>query len=144
MPFGMIKTGKDVAKMAKSFEKGVRTIEKLSLEPGELELETEDIPCIKTLSVSAESNAGLAWLSPPLRWLVQQVPALCARPAATKKLNGLAIMSIARRLANPSPRQDMLQKLLEAKDDNGKPLGPEELGGETFTLIIAGSDTIAK
>lgn len=144
MPFGMVKSGRDMARVAKSFEEGVKAIEKLSTESGELELETEDIPYIETLAAGAESNASLGWLSPPLRWLVQQVPALTARPAATKKLNAFTIMSIARRLANPNPRQDMLQKLLEAKDDDGKPLSPEELSGEAFTLIVAGSDTIAK
>ena len=38
----------------------------------------------------------------------------------------------------------MLQRLLDARDDDGKPLSPEELSAEAFVLIVTGSDTIAK
>ena len=144
MPFGMVKAGKDMARVAKSFKEGFKAIEKLSKGSGELELETEDIPYIETLSTRAESNASLGWLSPTLRWVAQQLPAFRARPTASRKLNALAVMSVARRLANPNPREDMLQRLLDARDDDGKPLSPEELSAEAFVLIVTGSDTIAK
>lgn len=36
---------------------------------------------------------------------------------------------------------DLLQRLMEGKDEDGQPLGRQELTAEALTQLIAGSDT---
>ena len=48
------------------------------------------------------------------------------------------------RLATPTDRADLLSKLQEGRDDNGDPMGREELTAEALTQLIAGSDTTSK
>jgi cytochrome P450 len=52
---------------------------------------------------------------------------------------------IARRRAPPSdrPRTDILAMLLEARDEEGKPLTDAELRDELMTLLVAGHETTA-
>lgn len=47
------------------------------------------------------------------------------------------------RLANAAniERADLLARLMEGKDENGEPLGRDELTAEALTQMIAGSDT---
>ncbi|KAH9924737.1 cytochrome P450 [Fomitopsis serialis] len=143
LPFGMLKAGKDVARVAKNPEEGYKAIEKFSEGADKLSIEEEDIPYIEVLSTRAEAIAPLAFISRTWQTILQQLPGYGSNRPASKKLAALSIMAVARRLANPSGRPDMLQKLLEARDDDGKPLSPVELSAEAFVLIVAGSDTIA-
>lgn len=143
----MLKSGKDLAKAAKSPEEGFRAIEKVTKGTSGHALsavEEEEIPYIQYLNMRAETNAFLAWLPPVWQAVMKRLPGLSVNPHAAKKLAAMSIMAVARRLANPEPRSDMLQKLLDARDENGEPLSPEELSAEAFVLIVAGSDTIAK
>ena len=144
LPFGMLKSGRDTAKVAKSAEEGLKAIDTISKGGDALSIEEEEIPYIEYLSARAETNACLAWLPPTWKRILQKLPVFSAHPLTGRKLAALSIMAVARRLANPNPRQDMLQKLLEARDDEGKALSPQELSAEAFVLIVAGSDTIAK
>lgn len=141
LPFGMLKSGRDTATVAKSAEEGLKAIDTISKGGDASPIEEEEIPCIEYLSARAETNACLAWL-PPI-W-ARIVGKFSGHPLTGKKLAALSITAVARRLANPDPRQDMLQKLLEARDEEGKPLSSQELSSEAFVLILAGSDTIAK
>ena len=82
-----------------------------------------------------------------------------------KRLAGLAIAAVSKRLAlaeagagsesesGPgsesgaragTDRVDLLSKLQEGKDDEGRPMGREELTAEAQTQLIAGSDTTSK
>lgn len=140
----MLKSGKDLAKAAKSPEEGFRAIERVTKGGSALSVEEEEIPYIQYLNMRAETNAFLAWLPPVWQAILKRLPGLSVNPLAAKKLAAMSIMAVARRLANPEPRSDMLQKLLDARDENGEPLSPEELSAEAFVLIVAGSDTIAK
>lgn len=56
----------------------------------------------------------------------------------------LAIAAVNKRLENPTDRVDLLTRLQQGKDDNGEPLGKEELTAEALTQLIAGSDTTSK
>jgi benzoate 4-monooxygenase len=60
---------------------------------------------------------------------------------AVQNLAGIAIARVRERLDNPSDRKDLLARLMEGKDAEGKPLGREELTAEALTQLIAGSDT---
>ncbi|EPS95052.1 hypothetical protein FOMPIDRAFT_1133122 [Fomitopsis schrenkii] len=143
LPFGMLKSGRDTAKVAKSAEEGFKAIDAISKGGDALAVEEEEIPYIEYLSARAETNACLAWLPPVWTRIVRKLPAFSGHALTGRKLAALSIMAVARRLANPNSRQDMLQKLLEARDDEGMPLSPQELSSEAFVLIVAGSDTIA-
>jgi benzoate 4-monooxygenase len=48
---------------------------------------------------------------------------------------------VSQRLENPSERDHQLSKLQAGKDENGQPMGREELTAEALTQLIAGSDT---
>jgi benzoate 4-monooxygenase len=63
--------------------------------------------------------------------------------AAVKDLAGIAIARVKDRLENPPSiaRKDLLERLMEGRDDKGEPLGRDELTAEALTQLIAGSDT---
>ncbi len=48
-----------------------------------------------------------------------------------------------RRAAGPSKREDILSLLLEARDEDGKPMNDAELRDELVTLLVAGHETTA-
>ncbi|SJL17293.1 uncharacterized protein ARMOST_20841 [Armillaria ostoyae] len=56
-------------------------------------------------------------------------------------LVGMAIVVVSKRLSKPSDRNDLLSKLQAGKDEQGNPMGWEELTVEALTLLIVGSDT---
>lgn len=53
----------------------------------------------------------------------------------------IAIAAVRKRFKTPTDRVDLLSKLQEGKDDEGKPMGRPELIAEALTQLIAGSDT---
>jgi len=75
------------------------------------------------------------------RPLVRQIPWFRKGRKAVKNLAGLAVAAVAKRLTTPTDRIDLLSKLQEGKDDEGKPMGRGELTAEALTQLIAGSDT---
>lgn len=143
-PFGMLKSGRDTAKAAKYAGEGLKAIDTIAKGGDAFAIEEEEIPCIEYLSARAVTNVCLAWLSPIWTRIVGMLPGFSGHTPTGQKLAALSIMAVARRIANPNPRIDMLQKLLEARDEEGNPLSPQELSSEAFVLIVAGSDTIAK
>lgn len=62
---------------------------------------------------------------------------------AIENLAGMAVARVKTRLefGNPDGRVDLLQRLIEGKDETGQPLGRQELTAEALTQLIAGSDT---
>src|SRR5262249_28109669 len=68
---------------------------------------------------------------------------------AVRNLAGIAVVAIAKRLSmdrelglsGERGRVDLLSKLREGKDEDGRPMGREELTAEALTQLIAGSDT---
>lgn len=73
-----------------------------------------------------------------LRPIAKKFPWFRRGDAAVKKLAGIAIAAVTQRLDNPSDRDDLLSKLQAGKDENGNPLGREELTAEALTQLIAG------
>jgi len=138
----MLPAAKDTARVASSTKAALDAIARSS-DGEQSDIQTEEIPVIETLSSRADALACLAFL--PKRWqrLVGRLPQFRRGVDAAPKLAGLSIAAVARRLAQPEAKEDMLRRLLEARDDDGKPMGPEELSAESFLLIIAGADTVA-
>ena len=91
-----------------------------------------------------EYSMCMGVLPPYCRPFVSQLPWYRYGKEYAKDLAGISIMAVAKRLANPSNRADLLNKLQSGRDAEGKLMGGEELTAEAQTFLIAGSDTTSK
>ncbi|KAK0449729.1 cytochrome P450 monooxygenase [Desarmillaria tabescens] len=134
-PFGMIMAAKDSAPVPKNNEEGLATIgEKKSCA-------VVEIPAVQILNDRGEFSMTMGVFPSWWRPIARKLPIFQVGGKAVKSLAGIAIMAVAKRLAIPTDRTDLLSKLQVGKDDKGKPMGREELTAEALTLLIAGSDT---
>jgi benzoate 4-monooxygenase len=106
--------------------------------------EYDEIPAVQILNLRGEFSATMGVLSPWTRAIVQNLPWFHQGRDAQVSVPGMAVVMVAKRLATPVDRIDLLSKLQEGKDDEGKPMGKEELTAEALTQLVAGSDTTAK
>ncbi|KAL5636720.1 hypothetical protein ACGC1H_000626 [Rhizoctonia solani] len=151
-PFGMIAAQRDSAPMLEHVEgddsKSAKRIVK-------------HVPAIKILNDRGDYAASLGVMPPWWRPWAKRVPWYARGNEAVQCLAGLAIAAVAKRLEEGLPdeedeeeegqeeeglktkkkRTDLLEKLLQGKDENGAPMGREELTAEALTQLIAGSDT---
>ncbi|KAH8113979.1 cytochrome P450 monooxygenase pc-bph [Phellopilus nigrolimitatus] len=125
-PFGMIQAGKDAAPVAKDTKAAIAGYGGGAAGAGAAPAVTE-LAAVQVLNDRGEYSAAMGVLPP--------------RCAAVQNLAGLAVAAVAKRLACPTERTDLLSKLQEGKDDAGAPMGREELTAEALTQLIAGSDT---
>jgi benzoate 4-monooxygenase len=139
-PFGMIAAAKDSAPVAKSQEQGLSVY---GQDPSKCE--TISIPAIRILNDRGDFSASMGVLPPWLRPLVKRyIPWYRRGSAAVQNLANLAVAAVAKGLASPVYRADVLSKLQQGKDDDGNPMGRGELTAEVLTQLIAGSDTTSK
>ncbi|KAI0045027.1 cytochrome P450 monooxygenase [Auriscalpium vulgare] len=136
-PFGMLQAAKDSAPVAKDTTQAIS-----SYGEDKAEYEVVHIPAVKILNDRGEYSASMGVLPPWVRPFVKRyIPWYSKGGKAVQNLAGLAVAAVAKRLSNPSYRVDLLSKLQEGKDDEGKPMSREELTAEALTQLIAGSDT---
>lgn len=130
-PFGMLDAAKDLAPVAVT-------------EPG-APLKVIHIPAIQILNSRGDFSASIGVLPLWLRPHIHRLPWYSRGQKAVKHLAGIAIARVETRLAeaNPTDRDDLLSKLMEGKDEDGNPMGKEELISEALTQLVAGSDTIS-
>ena len=126
-PFGMLSSGADMAEVRASPES-----------------QPIYAPAIEILNRRGEVSATLGimpWLRPLAKYFPD--PFFSKGLEAVDNLAGIAIARVKARLENPPPthRKDLLQRLMEGRDEKGNPLGREELTAEALTQLIAGSDT---
>ncbi|KAG9113370.1 hypothetical protein FRC07_007783 [Ceratobasidium sp. 392] len=149
-PFGMIAAQRDIAPMIEHTkggdDKSVRIV--------------KNVPAIKVLNDRGDYAASLGVLPVWVRPWAKRVPWYARGNQAVQNLAGLAVAAVAKRLEEGLPdeevdeeeegegedrpkrkRTDLLEKLLQGKDENGAPMGREELTAEALTQLIAGSDT---
>jgi benzoate 4-monooxygenase len=103
-----------------------------------------EIPAVQILNGRGEFSASMGALPPSWRPYVRKLPWYSRGSKDVANLAGIAIGAVAKRLATPTDRVDLLSKLQQAKDNDGNPMGKEELTAEALTLLIAGSDTTSK
>jgi len=108
------------------------------------ECEVINIPAVQILNDRGEFSATMGVLPPAWRPYVRKLPWFRNGSKAVKNLAGLAVAAVAKRLATPTDRVDLLSKLQDGRDDEGQPLGRGELTAEALTQLIAGSDTTSK
>ncbi|CAE6424331.1 unnamed protein product [Rhizoctonia solani] len=150
-PFGMIAAQRDSAPMLEHVEGQDSKSAKRTV---------KHVPAIKILNERGDYAASLGVIPPWWRPWAKRVPWYARGNEAVQCLAGLAIAAVAKRLEEGLPdeedeeeegqeeelktkkkRTDLLEKLLQGKDENGAPMGREELTAEALTQLIAGSDT---
>ncbi|KAI5116460.1 hypothetical protein M0805_005873 [Coniferiporia weirii] len=140
-PFGMIKAGKDAAPVAKNVKEAIDGYGRESAGNAAAACEVMDVPAVKILNDRGEYSASMGVLPPWWRPFARRIPWYANGNKAVKNLAGLAVAAVSKRLAFPTDRTDLLSKLQDGKDDEGRPMGREELTAEALTQLIAGSDT---
>ncbi|KAF5357017.1 hypothetical protein D9756_006535 [Leucocoprinus leucothites] len=135
-PFGMIQAARDAALVPKDQRSMMNSYGKEAKEE-----EVMSIPAVKILNSRGEFSMSLGSLPPRWRPIVRRLPGWRQGGRDVKNLAGIAIAAVAKRLATPTDRNDLLSKLQAGRDSNNNPLGREELTAEALTLLIAGSDT---
>lgn len=106
--------------------------------------EVIEIPAVQILNDRGEFSASMGVLPPSWRPYALLLPWYRKGGKAVKNLAGLAVAAVAKRLTTPTDRVDLLSKLQQGRDDEGKPMGTAELTAEALTQLIAGSDTTSK
>ncbi|KAJ5662129.1 uncharacterized protein N7477_009745 [Penicillium maclennaniae] len=131
-PFGMVDKGKDEAES--------------QLVPGG---PIRKAPAVDVLNRRGEISSTLGLL-PTLRPIARYLPDpfFSKGVAAVANLTGITIAAVATRLdaterGVDNKRNDILGRLIQARDSKGEPMGREELIAEALTQLIAGSDTIS-
>ncbi|QRW21194.1 cytochrome P450 family protein [Rhizoctonia solani] len=144
-PFGMIAAQKDIAPM---------------MEHAGEKAEVKYVPAVQVLNDRGDYSASMGVLPMWIRPIMKYVPWFSRGNTAVQCLAGMAIAAVERRLKFGLPdepleeeeeideklskgkkRTDLLEKLMQGKDENGAPMGREELTAEALTQLIAGSDT---
>ncbi|KIK71442.1 hypothetical protein GYMLUDRAFT_149556 [Collybiopsis luxurians FD-317 M1] len=139
-PFGMIKAAKDTAPIPAEGPSA-------DLTDAKTQVQIREIPAVKILNGRGEYSMSMGVLPPSYRPFAKRLPWFAAGAADVKALAGIAIMAVRKRLVAQEAgtlevrKTDLLEKLQRGKDDNGNPMGKEELTAEALTLLIAGSDT---
>jgi benzoate 4-monooxygenase len=140
-PFGLIKAQTDSSPSIESVDESGEPVR------GELR-----IPVIETISHAVASATAIgvfpAWAHKLLRLPPWNMSGLKDRINLFK----LTAASVEARVKRGHKKEtedgeqsiDLLDKLLEAKDDDGSPLSPNELYAEVLIMLIAGSDTSSK
>ncbi|KAK5652132.1 hypothetical protein OQA88_10774 [Cercophora sp. LCS_1] len=126
-PFGMLSSGADMAEVRSS--------------PDSPPIYA---PAIEILNRRGEVSAALG-IHPQMKPWAKYLPDpfFSQGLQAVENLAGIAIARVKSRLENPpsEDRKDLLQRLMEGRDEKGALLGREELTAEALTQLIAGSDT---
>lgn len=126
-PFGMIKAGRDIAEVRSA--------------PDEPPTYAPAIEVINRRGEVSGTIGCMPWIKPYAKNFPD--PFFSRGVEAVQKLAGIAIARVKERLEKRSEvkRKDLLSRLMEGRDENGDPMGREELTAEALTQLIAGSDT---
>ena len=136
----MLKAAKDIAPVARSQDDAMAAY-------GDdcAKVDVEYFPAARIFNERGDYGASMGVLPPWVRTLLKIFhPWYRKGSVASENLNGLAIVAISRRLKTPTDRVDILSKLQQGKDDEGKPMGRPELTAEAVIQLVAGSDTTSK
>ncbi|KAF8756988.1 Cytochrome P450 monooxygenase [Rhizoctonia solani] len=114
------------------------------------------VPAISVLNGRGNYSASVGVLPVWIREWVRVMPWFAKGSQDVLSLAGMASAAVDRRLRFGVPeeeplddeeevtsggRTDLLEKLMQGKDEHGEPMGRDELTAEALTQMIAGSDT---
>lgn len=149
----MLQKAADSAPVAVDSEAAMRSYGEKKGNGEDIGIKVIHIPAIQILNSRGDFSASMGVLPPWIRPLVKKVPWYARGSVAVKNLAGIAVAAVGKRLAldaklqevgEMSARNDLLRRLQEARDDQGKSMGQAELTAEALTQLIAGSDTTSK
>jgi benzoate 4-monooxygenase len=132
-PFGMVSAGRDVAPVSTPASTSGTTSSS----------QIEHLPAIEILNRRGEYSATMGCIPPLLRPLAKKLPWFFRGLESVRKLAGIAIAAVGTRMeleesGEGADSRDLLSKLMKGKDENGNPMGREELTAEALTQLIAG------
>jgi cytochrome P450 len=93
-----------------------------------------------TVTLAYIAHATSVLFPPPYSW---PLPRNLRTRKAVQELRNSIQRFIDERRSNPAERNDFLSILLQARDEDGKPMGDEQLMSECLTLFGAGHETTA-
>jgi cytochrome P450 len=102
--------------------------------------QTDELGAAMAVTVEYASHALSVLLPTPYSWPTRRNRRM---HRATKLLRNRIQSFIDERRANPSERNDFLSLLLQARDDDGKPMSDQQVMAECLTLFGAGHETTA-
>ena len=140
----MVRNGRDAAPVAVDHKAVMESYGNSFADETKPTFAVREIPAVKILDKRSKYGPALGVLPSWVRPLIGRLPWYMKGKEAGKDLVGMAIAAVAKRLAFPTDRPDILAKLQQGKDEEGRPMGREELTAEAFAQLIAGSDTISK
>ncbi len=111
-PFGMIMAAKDSAIIPKDNQDGLKSYGQ------QTSCEVKEIPAVKILNDRGEFSMTMGVLPASWRPIARKLPMFTVGGQAVKSLAGIAIMAVAKRLATPTDRNDLLSKLQNGTDEN--------------------------
>jgi cytochrome P450 len=92
---------------------------------------------LRSMVVNMNADFGLLGMFP--NWVI--TPSRGRLKTAVAEIDAFLNRIIKARLKNAEPRGDLLEMLLEARDDDGHGMTPKQLRDELFTLYSAGHET---
>lgn len=132
-PFGMVKAAKDVVQVPADQRAVMGSYGQIG---GKYVL--KEVQAIK----GADYTTAMMGVIPKWsRLLLKRTPFFKQGEEDFRVLFGMATMAISKRMQVPTDRNDLLSKLQAGRDEQGLPIGREELTTEAFSFLIAGSDT---
>ncbi|EJC97642.1 cytochrome P450 monooxygenase pc-bph [Fomitiporia mediterranea MF3/22] len=146
LPFGMLRNAKDAALTAVDQKAAMSENGQVNTDMQDIEkpvVAVREVPAVKVLNGRSEYSASMGVLPPWWRPIVRLLPWYADGSQDVEDLAGLAVAAVAKRLAIPTDRTDLLSKLQQGRHEDGRPLNREELTADALTQLIAGSDTTA-
>ena len=102
--------------------------------------ETDELGAAMTVTTEYVAHATSVLFPPPYSW---PLPRNRRTHKAAQVLRNRVQRFIDERRNSPAERNDFLSILLQARDENGKPMSDEQLMAECLTLFGAGHETTA-
>ena len=102
--------------------------------------ETDELGAAMTITLGYIAHTTSVLFPPPYSW---PLPGHIRTRKAVQTLRNSIQRFIDERRSNPTERNDFLSILLQARDEDGKPMSDEQLLAECLTLFGAGHETTA-
>jgi benzoate 4-monooxygenase len=134
----MLHAAKDSVAVAKSSRAAMDAYGKEAVQ------EYIEIPAVQILNARGSYAATMGVFPPWTRPFLQYLPWFGQGRQAHEDIVGMAVVMVAKRLSTTTDRNDLLGKLQQGKDNEGKPMSKEALTAEALGQLVAGSDTTAK
>lgn len=142
-PFGMLAAVKAETPVAQTAEQAMVTY---TSKDSKHDIKYHTINAVETINATSAFTSFLGNFPLWVRPYISGLPLFQRGLKSRATLASMAATTVSRRLNSEKPmeRRDFVSKLLEGRDENGQPMGKQELSAEALTLMAGGSDTTSK